>query len=92
MVQAMKTAHGYMLGRTESSPRFRASVDSSNGWLRVDCPGDACQIYPSHGDDIKEGRGYEFACHNVDTPAQQLTLLAGLAALHDRVRKELTAL
>lgn len=30
---------------------------------------------------------YEFSCNNIDTFAQQLTLLAGLAALHDKIRK-----
>jgi hypothetical protein len=31
--------------------------------------------------------GFEFSCHNTDTPMQQLTILASLAALHDLVRK-----
>lgn len=57
------------------------------GYLTLDCPGDACGIHPSrHGN--TSDRGCEFTCHNLDSAAQQLTLLAGLAALHDQVRKE----
>ena len=50
----------------------------------------ACGLNPSH-DHMDIGQGYEFSCHNTDTPAQQLTLLAGLAALHDLVRKDMAA-
>lgn len=64
--------------------QFRVRLD--NGRLIMDCPGDACDIHPEtwrEGDD----EGYSFSCHNVDTPMQQLTLIAGLAALHDEARK-----
>lgn len=90
MVQAMKIAHESMLGVRKylSDWDFRANIADQYGWLNVDCPGDACCLHPALGSP-KDGEGYEFTCHNVDTPAQQLTLLAGLAALHDRVRKEL---
>lgn len=89
MVEAMKIAYGRMLDwdgfYTDS---FRARVDYENGWLNVSCPGDACGLHPSHGSVTKD-QGYEFSCHNVDSPTQQLTLLAGLAALHDKARKEM---
>ena len=89
MVRAMKAAYGRMLGLTDfDGHRFRACVDYDSGWLNVDCPGDACGLHPS-SHDIRQGEGYEFSCHNVDSPAQQITLLAGLAALHDRARKEI---
>lgn len=55
------------------------------GRLIMDCPGDACGVYPNEW--VEEDNGYKFACHNVDSPMQQLTLLAGLAALHDEARK-----
>jgi hypothetical protein len=89
MIEAMKTAYAYMYMRGgDDFDRFRASVDYENGWLNVDCPGDACGLNPAHGR-VRAGEGYEFSCHNVDTPVPQLTLLAGLAALHERARKEL---
>lgn len=89
MVNAMKIAYGHMLGasRVSEYSRFRAAIDHENGWLNVDCPGDACVLHPTHSP--VPGRGYEFSSHNVDSPAQQLTLLAGLAALCDRVRRDL---
>lgn len=96
MVEAMKEAYQRMLPTTLSmSGRFRASVDYEGGWLNVDCPGEACGLNPAHGslslpEDGK--RGYEFYCHNVDSPAQQLTLLAGLAALHEAVDRDLQGL
>lgn len=89
MGKAMKLAYGRMLGRRYlDGYRFSASVDYENGWLNVSCPGDACGLNPSDGY-LRPGSGYEFSCHNTDSPAQQLTLLAGLAALHDKARKEM---
>jgi len=94
MVKAMKKAYQYMFVEKENEvySRFSARITDRQGWLNVDCPGDACGLNPSHGaeyDMKKGGMGYEFSCHNVDSPMQQLTLLAGLAALHDRARKEI---
>jgi len=93
MVQAMKIAYNRMLGlRKFHQFRFRASVDYKDGWLNVDCPGNACGLNPVYnaGYDMERGLGYEFNCHNVDTSVQQITLLAGLASLNDRARKELS--
>jgi len=93
MVNAMKIAYNRMLGlRKFHQFHFSASVDYEDGWLNVDCPGDACGLNPVHnaGYDMKRGFGYEFNCHNVDTSVQQITLLAGLAALNDKARKELS--
>lgn len=87
---AMKTAYRQMyrqnLGVVEKYS-FRARIN--NGGLVVDCPGDACGIHPSDWH-FRDGEGYKFSSHNVDTPAQQLTLLVGLASLHDIARKELS--
>lgn len=88
MVEAMKVAYRKMFGEC-SYFRFRASVDHKNGWLNVDCPGNACGLNPSHNSVKDDDNGYEFNCHNVDTVAQQLTLLVGLAALHDKARREI---
>ena len=57
------------------------------GYLTLDCPGDACGLHMSHHSN-KPDEGSEFTCHNLDSPAQQLTLLAGLAGLHDQARQE----
>lgn len=90
MVEAMQIAHRAMFASLESYRKwdFRASVDYEGGWLNTSCPGDRCGLNPVHMGPRK-GSGYEFDCHNVDNPAQQLELLASLAALHDKARREM---
>ncbi|MFC1775592.1 hypothetical protein ACFLY0_01930 [Patescibacteria group bacterium] len=89
MIEAIKCAYGQMSGIVpDKYERFLASIDYENGWLNVSCPGNACGLNPSNGN-VCAGEGYGFSPHNTDTPLQQLTLLAGLAALHDKARKEM---
>lgn len=85
IVEAMEIAYSHMQD-LPSLYEFRAAIDYPNGWLNVSCPGNACGINPCHNA-VREEGGYEFVDHNLDTPFQQLTLLAGLAALHDAARK-----
>ncbi len=89
MVDAMKVAHTRMFGalRKYDQYRFRAAVDYDTGWLNTSCPGDACGLNPADGH-VDRGEGYKFFSHNVDSPMQQLTILASLAALHDLVDKD----
>ncbi|MDO8633226.1 MAG: hypothetical protein Q7K38_01635 [Candidatus Wildermuthbacteria bacterium] len=88
MVNAMRLVYVNMLGdQYFHSWSFRA-FSGGNGWLNTDCPGNACGLNPSESS-VRQGEGYRFSSHNVDTPAQQLTLLTGLAALHDKARKEM---
>lgn len=89
VTDAMMRAHGRLIGNDlYERYHFRASIDSANGWLNVSCPGDACGLHPDYYD-IEHDRGYQFSSHNVDNPHQQLTLLAGLAALHNQANAEL---
>jgi len=80
--------HMYELGELD---RYytRAWVADEYGWLNTQCPGNATGLAAewNSGHDVKEGKGYRFSGHNVDTAGQQLTLLAGLAALHDLARE-----
>lgn len=88
MLQAMKKAYAQMLG-VHNFDEFHFRVDvRENGGFIADCPGDACGVHPSSWYMQKE-EGYEFSCHNVDNPVQQITLLSGLAALHDKARREI---
>lgn len=81
MVEAMKSAHKVMFGLKEyEKDDFRAFVGQKDGWLSTTCPGSACGIDPDE-------KG--FSSHNVDTPAQQIELIASLAALHDKARREM---
>lgn len=68
---------------------YQFRINLNDGRLIIDCPGDACGIHPDQTDQnfFSEKSGYQFSCHNVDNPLQQLTLLASLATLHDEARK-----
>ncbi|MDE1970190.1 MAG: hypothetical protein KGI50_01265 [Patescibacteria group bacterium] len=55
-------------------------------WIHLDCPGDACGLDPETYASPKLNVGYRLVPHNVDTPMQQLTLLAGIAAVMALVR------
>jgi hypothetical protein len=90
MAEAMKIGWQQMMVPADDFDyrEISASLNHNNGSLHVNCPGNACGLNP-HYMGISVGYGYRFSDHNVDIPAQQLTLLAGLAALHDLIRKEL---
>ncbi len=90
IVSAMKTAYKKMYGQNIGIVREHSfDVRINDGGLIINCPGNACGIHPSDWH-FKDGEGYKFSSHNVDTPAQQLTLLVGLASLHDIARKEIS--
>ncbi len=91
IVQAMQIAYNCMSdSKLDLRFEFRAWV-CEGGWFTVSCPGNACGFGPEDGAEykIEQGFGYEFESHNVDTPMQQITLLAGLAALGDKARREM---
>jgi hypothetical protein len=91
ITRAMIKAWDKMFGKTDKYERlsFWAKVANKNGWLNVSCPGDACGLHPEGSWEPRLGEGYKFSCHNVDSPMQQISLLAGLAALCDKARKEI---
>lgn len=93
MTEAMVRAWEKMFRKVDEYDRhdFYAKVANENGWLNVSCSGDRCGLHPADSWGPERGRGYKFSCHNVDSPMQQLTLLAGLAALCDRAKKEIKA-
>ncbi|MCP6718196.1 MAG: hypothetical protein KJI70_01435 [Patescibacteria group bacterium] len=89
MIQAMKTSYGQMLGLEHiNKHNFSAYVIDERGLLHASCPGNACGIDPSDGYN-QPGVGYNFDCHNISNVAQQLTLFAGLATIHDQAREEI---
>ena len=90
VTEAMWSAYTKMVNRPTLYPKyqFRAWIHDG-GRLTLDCPGNACGIYIPPESTWREDRGRKFSCHNVDIPMQQITLLAGLAALHDKARREI---
>ena len=99
VVEAMRDVYSHLRKFTSDRERretfklirydFRAGL-STDGRFHMACPGNACDlsIYPEH---LRHNEVWsEFGCHNLDTAAQQLTLLSGLAALSDMARTELS--
>ena len=80
--KATKQAYENMMGdRLEYFQDDFQSYVGENGYLVINCIGDACQVHnDTHSYD--KGRSRGFTCHNVDNAEQQLTLLAGLGRLH----------
>lgn len=60
-------------------------LQNSGGLLHLGMPS-RVGLHPAFHDVRKRGNGYEIHCHNVDTPCQQLVLIAGLAKLSELVR------
>lgn len=86
VIKAMKEVYTFIYKRNDYYG-FNAYV-GHNAWLIINCPGDACGIHPERHS-LGEDQGFEFSCHNVDGPGQQLMLLTGLAVLNDMARKEI---
>lgn len=86
--EAMKEAHFQMWQKPLSKREQREHrVDCHPPKsIHLSCPGNACGLDPEHS--RIEDRGYRLHPHNVDSRIQQLTLLAGIAKLHDLVRQE----
>lgn len=86
VIQTMKNAHRAMFRLKDFHKfSFRANI-GDGGRFHADCPGNATGIDPLDSP-FNESEGYKFCTHNADSPMQQITLLAGLTALHDEARK-----
>ncbi len=55
-------------------------------WIHLTVPGDACGLDPDFRSDDPNA-GYLLGPHNTDSSIQQLTLIVGLAKLHELIRK-----
>lgn len=87
IILAMKIANSQMFNNKNGifeSLQFDADI-GKKGRLILKCPGDASGIYPLSNDQGKED--YIFGSCNMDSSVQQITVLTGLAALHDKARK-----
>ncbi len=95
---AVKTAYKHMLKEPfytngmkarEDDYHFRAEIRTQNGGLMIHCPGDRAMLYTLESFDAPVKNGHQFGSHNIDSPINQIALLAGLAALHDLARREI---
>lgn len=87
--EAMKVADARMMGesRALTTGRFRAEIYSDKHHFTLDRFGGG-GVWGGPDDDPGD-RGYEFYSKDVHTSVDQLTFLAGLAALHDRANREI---
>ncbi len=88
LIEAMSATYQRLFGPNFApvADELQAYVADKRGWLNVIGP-HRCSLCPSETTMMAEC-GYDFTCHNVDSPMQQLVLLAGLSALHDLARRE----
>ena len=89
--QAMMVSWKRMWGKVGEFEKheFRAEIFHGAGRLSLSCPGDRCDLYVPCNYGPKFGEGCRFCDHNVDTPAQVIAFLSGLASLCDKARKEI---
>ncbi len=88
-LEAMVKADARMNNKELPSYHFRAEVHE-DGRPSFYCPGDCCDLYVPAGSIGQSGSWpEELEMHhgNIDYDIQQLTLLAGLAAMCDEIRK-----
>ncbi len=88
VIQAMRVTHNRMFGFQElDQSSFRAPVNKK-GRLIIISPGQCCDMGSHYKKEYSAKRilVHDFDSHNVDSSAQQITLLAGLAALNDKAR------
>ncbi len=60
---------------------FCVQLESGSKFVHLSCPGNACGFSPHDRADENDDEGYELVPHNLDTPMQQFTLLAGISEL-----------
>lgn len=83
----MRNAYEYMTG-SNTLDRFRFNAwFRPPKWVNLSVSGNACGLDPEDYSKREPGSGYELLSHNVDGPVQQLSLLMGIAAMHDEARK-----
>jgi len=80
VLEAMASSQEKMFLDGLAHARGEIRVDHSSSSIGLTVPGDACGINTGFHE-RRPGEGREFTCHNVDSPLQALTLLAGLASL-----------
>jgi hypothetical protein len=88
--RAMRRIHSFIFPNRAWNDASQYDARLLNGKrLYLRCPGDACDLGVAPEELPLGGagsRGHRLMPHNVDSPLQQLTLLVGLAALHDCLR------
>jgi hypothetical protein len=85
--QAMRLASEKMIGKAPRIDRFTMYI-GSDGRLHANVPGNCACLGSTDFSALGDKAGATYNSHNVDGPWQQLSFVAGLAALHDMARKQ----
>lgn len=59
-----------------------------NGRFLLRTIGNSCEVETEDWSTRRKGEGLRLGCHNLDSPIQQLSLLAGLARLHELAEQD----
>ncbi|HXK40003.1 MAG TPA: hypothetical protein VJ837_04175 [Candidatus Paceibacterota bacterium] len=87
VVDAMKSARRALFGNeVRTAGSFQAAVTGENGWFTTSHPWRG-GVYPTNCHIGSDERGYEFSS-TCESAMDTLITLAGLAALHDVIRRE----
>lgn len=73
-------------------PHSMSSIEfmiGDNGSFMLQTIGNTCDVSTVEWWQSREGEGHHLDCHNLDSPIQQMSLLAGLAALHDMASEDI---
>lgn len=91
MVDAWKQLHTRTPDMRRYATEGRVQL-SEDGRFQLQCFGNACDvsIYPDTLNEPESGLPSSIDCHNLDDPAAQITLLAGLAALYELAANDLS--
>jgi len=84
ITKAMRTAFSHIWRSRFEGLGFQATCE--DGYRFHLLPGDRAGLDPAPNTENLAGHGYELICHNIDTWMVQLSLLIGLAKLHDLIR------
>jgi len=87
IASSMKKAYSTMCECHSPLDRFEALVRHP-GRIDLTCPGDRCGLNPDDWCEANCSQGYYLLGHNLDTPVQQLTLIAGLVKLYQLTKRD----
>lgn len=92
ITNVMHNAYGHIYGDTKLDKYTKQKIwalTRQPKWINFHTEGDACGLDPcSAMAEQAIDRGYYLSPHNVDSPLQQLVLLAGVAALYQQARQD----
>lgn len=88
MIKAMKATYWKTMGYRKFDETYFSTEVVNQGGLILECPPGGCSMV-TKWDELSDIKGYSLYSHACDNSAQQLTFIAGLAALYDLAKQKL---